>query len=570
MNEPRSHSVWAGDSGKTIAALTLLAAAAFCIILPLFVYRALPDSHDFVLHIFQSDQFSKSLQEGLWYPRWVPDANNGYGSPNFVFYAPLSYAFAAVMRHFSLPLIPAMIAAVWFAFFLSGVTMFIAVTRIFGKAAGFVAAFFYQIMPFHLFDLCERGEFAKLFAFMWFPLIIYFAYDLKKGGGRKAFLGLSLSYAGLVMTHLVSAFIFSFIIGLYLIYGFLTGDKKVNVASTVPSLFLGLGLSSVYLMPAAFEQKFVHIGYITKSVIGDYRKNFLSVADILHLHGFQLWMRVYTIMELLLFVLIMLLLRGKRSGMTGAREKNFFALFFVTSLFMTTSLSGPVWAIVPGLPMLQFPWRWLSMVEVSLAFLIGAVFSTGEKPGISSPALINRMTVYLLLVFVVAAINIIVSITLLPSSYYGKAINLREYTPIWVTEREKVLSEARPEKVLPVAGTASCRVTSWKSEERQISVDASTPVTLRIATFYFPGWKADLDHRGIPIRIEKGTGAMLLDVPAGGHEVLLRFGDTPLRRDAGIISLISLFVLAVIVAAYDGKTGGKGPGNSGRRGKSDG
>jgi hypothetical protein len=56
-----------------------------------------------------------------------------------------------------------------------------------------------------------------------------------------------------------------------------------------------------------------------------------------------------------------------------------------------------------------------------------------------------------------------------------------------------------------------------------------------------------LDRRAIPIRVEKGTGAMLLDVPAGRHEVLLRFGDTPLRRDAGIISLISLFMLAAIV-----------------------
>jgi hypothetical protein len=570
MNEPRAHNVRLGDRGKTIAALTLLALVAFCITLPLFVYRALPDSHDILFHIFQSDQFSKSLQEGLWYPRWVPDANNGYGSPNFVFYAPLSYAFAAALRHFSLPLIPAMITSVWFAFFLSGVTMFIAVNRIFGKAAGFWAAFFYQIVPFHLFDLYERGEFAKLSAFVWFPLIIYFAYDLKKGGGRKAFLGLSLSYAGLVMTHLVSAFIFSFIIGLYLIYGLLTEDKKVNAVSTVPALFLGLGLSSVYLMPAAFEQKFVHIDYITKSVIGDYRENFLSVPDVLHQQGFQLWMRVYTIMELLLFLLIILLLQGKKSGMTGAREKNFFVLFFVTSLFLTTPLSGPVWAMVPGLPMLQFPWRLLSMVEVSLAFLIGAVFSTGEGPDIRSPALIKRMAAYLLLVFVVAAINIIVSITLLPSSYYGKAIGLREYTPIWVTDREKVLSEVRPPKVLPVAGKASCRVTLWKSEERKISVDASTPSVIRIATFYFPGWKAGLDHRAIPIRIEQGTGAMLLDVPAGRHEVLLRFGDTPLRRDAGIISLVSLFVLAAIVTVPDRKTGRNGLKNCRRKEKSDG
>jgi hypothetical protein len=550
MNELRAHNIWLNDRGRTIAALTLLALVAYGVTLPLFTHQALPDTNDLLLHYFQADQFSRGPHEGFYYPRWIPNSNNGYGGPNFIFYSPLSYILVAALGHL-FPLLLAFITAIWFSFFLSGVTMFIAVTRMFGKAAGFLAAFFYQIMPFHLFDLYERGGFAELFAFVWFPLIIHFAYDLKRGGGRKAFLGLSLSYAGLILTHLVSAFMFSFIIGLYLIYGFLTEDKKVNMASTVASLFIALGLSSVYLMPAAFEQKFVHIDYITKCICGDYRKNFLSVLDMLHLHGFQFWMLIYTIMELFLFLVIMLLLHGKRRGITGAKEKNFFVMVFVISLFLTTPLSGSVWAMVSGLPMIQFPWRWLSMVEVSLAFLIGAIFSKGKRPGIRSPSLINRMTVYLLGVLVLAAINIIINSTILPSSYYGQIINLREYTPIWVTDREKVLSEMRQAKVSLVAGTGACRVTSWKSEEREFSVDASTPATLRIATFYFPGWKADVDQHTIPIRIEKGTGAMLLDVPAGRHEVLLRFDDTPLRRDAAIISLASLFLLAAIVTVYD-------------------
>jgi hypothetical protein len=556
MKAQKSFFPGLGNRGKTVSALTLLALVAFCITLPLFVYRMLPDSNDIIIHFFHAGQFASALHEGFFPPRWALDAYHGYGSPYFIFYAPMSYAFVAAFQHFFPPLF-AFITAIWLSFFLSGTAMFIAVTRIFGRAAGFWAAFFYQIMPFHLFGLYQVGGFAELFAFVWFPLIIYFACDLKKGGGRRAFLGLSLSYAGLVMTHLVSAFIFSFIIGLYLIYGFLTGDNKTKMIPPILALLLGLGLSSVYLMPAAFEQKFVHIDSIIKYWYGNYRNNYLSVPDVLHQQGFQLWMRIYTFMELLLFLVIILLLHEKRRGMTGAGEKNFFVLFFVTSLLMTTPLSGPVWAIVPGLPMIQFPWRWLSMVEVSLAFLIGAVFSTEERPGIRSSDLKKRMTVYLLLVFVVAAINIVINIKLLPVSYYDKFVGLREYTPIWVTDREKVLSEVRPPKVLPVAGTASCRVTLWKSEERKFSVEAPTPVTLRIATFYFPGWKAGLDHHSVLIRIEQGTGAMLLDVPAGRHEVLLRFGDTPLRRDAGIISLVSLFMLAAIVTVYDAAIPGR-------------
>jgi hypothetical protein len=58
-------------------------------------------------------------------------------------------------------------------------------------------------------------------------------------------------------------------------------------------------------------------------------------------------------------------------------------------------------------------------------------------------------------------------------------------------------------------------------------------------------------HRAIPIRVERGTGAMQLDAPEGRHEVLLRFGNTSLRRCAAFISLVSLFLLGAIVTVYD-------------------
>jgi hypothetical protein len=547
MSGSHIHDFEPSCTGREVLAAALLAMTAYCIALPLFLYRALPDSNDILVHFFHARQFALALHEGFFPPRWVLDAYNGYGGPNFVFYGPLSYVFVAALRHFFLP-IPAFITAIWFSFFLSGMTMFIAVKRIFG-GGGFVAAFFYQVMPFHLFDLYERGGFAELFAFVWFPLIIYFAYVLKVRGGRKAFLGLSLSYAGLVMTHLVSAFIFTFIIGLYVVWSFLTGEQRRRPALMTLSLFLGLGLSSVYFLPAAFEQRFVHIDYITKCVVGDYKKNFLSLLNLPDLHGFQLWILIYTIMDVLLFLLIVLLLSGKKR-FTGVREKNFFVLFFAAAFFFTIPLSAPLWAVIPGLPMIQFPWRWLSMVEVSLAFLLGATFSATEKPSFRSSDLKKRLTVYMLAVFVVAAFNIIINVKLFPSSYYDKVFSLREYTPIWVTDRKKILSDVRPEKVSAVAGSAYFRVTAWKSETRDISVDASAPAVLRIATFYYPGWKAGLDGGTIPIRVEKGTGAMLLDVPAGRHLVTLRFVDTPLRRTATIVSLISLFALAVVGILY--------------------
>jgi hypothetical protein len=71
---------------------------------------------------------------------------------------------------------------------------------------------------------------------------------------------------------------------------------------------------------------------------------------------------------------------------------------------------------------------------------------------------------------------------------------------------------------------------------------------LRIATFYSPGREARLDHHTVPIRVEKGTNAMVLE---GRYTVHLRFGYTPLRRCAPISSLVSLFLPGAIVTVYD-------------------
>ncbi len=547
MNETQACAFF-HERGQSAAACALLAVTAFCITLPMFVYKSLPDSYDILVHFFQADQFSRAMQDGLCYPRWVLDSNNGYGSPNFVFYAPLSYAFVALLRHFFPPLL-SFITAIWFSFFLSGLAMLLAATQMFGKRAGLVAAFFYQIMPFHLLDLYERGGSAELFGFVWFPLVLYFLHYLKRGGGRRAFLGLSLTYAGLIFTHLVSAFMFTFVMGLSVIYALLTADRKVCATYAILALLLGLGLSSVFLVPAALEQKFVQIDYITKCVVGNYRNNFLSVLDIPRLDGLQFWMRIYTIMEILFFLVIILVISAGKRGMKDAKERNLYVFLFPVALFLTTPLSEFIWATVPGLPMLQFPWRWLSMAEVSLAFLVGAVFSA-RGPFTTWQDLKKRMVAYALLLFVIGSIDIVASSTRIPSSYYGSVISLKEYTPIWVKDRQKILSELKHQKVSLLTGNAALNINLWKSEDRTILANALTPSLIRVATFYFPGWEARIDGSPVPIKVEDITGAMLLDIPAGRHELTLRFADTPVRHYAAIVSLVSLFALAIVAFPF--------------------
>jgi uncharacterized membrane protein YfhO len=70
-------------------------------------------------------------------------------------------------------------------------------------------------------------------------------------------------------------------------------------------------------------------------------------------------------------------------------------------------------------------------------------------------------------------------------------------------------------------------------------VRAEGPVRLRFYINYFPGWSATVDGRPVPIAPDPPDGLIGIDLPAGVHEVRVRFGATPERLLGAAISLLA-------------------------------
>ena len=71
---------------------------------------------------------------------------------------------------------------------------------------------------------------------------------------------------------------------------------------------------------------------------------------------------------------------------------------------------------------------------------------------------------------------------------------------------------------------------------------------LRLFTFYFPGWRAYVDGEEVEIKIGDPEGFITLMAPAGEHEVVVQFEDTPPRTAGWIISAAGLAVLVIALA----------------------
>ena len=531
----------------TIVLIVMLGVTAFYCTMPLFIYHGLPYSHDIIFHLFYADRFKQALEDGLIYPQWIIDANNGYGGPHFIFYSPLSYYFSAAINFiFPSPVI-SMIIALWFSFFLSGLTMFSALMKQSGKAVSLLVAIGYQLIPFHIIDLYARGTYAELFAFIWFPLIISFMLRINERRNRINVIGLAISYAGLIMTHLVSGFMITFVVSIYLMYHFILKRDKQVILNIVYAIIIGFGISSIYLIPVVFERQFVHIEYLLQCTVCDYTNNFLFTQEKLYILK-QFFFRVHTsvIIEVILFFILILLIVRNRIGLVPSVSRGFFIILFMFSFLLTTPLSKPLWAIIPFFPILQFPWRWVIIMEISLCFLIGYTFSSESIPALTKLSFSKRIVLYIILILAVISSVMIFETPVFREEFLTDIIysdKIRnyltptiEYIPRSVNIK-KFMSEGTYEPVSFISGKGQYELLDWKSAKRVIKVKAATPVELRISTFYYPGWKATIDGIETPVRVEHLTGAMMIDIPDGEHILVMTFEDTLLRNIAKFISI---------------------------------
>src|SRR5262249_50662509 len=97
----------ASTSTRAWPVLFVLAVLVAGIVLaaPFFLRRS-PDgkglwmigTHDMVQHLAVMKAFDKTLRAGTLYPRWLPDINNGYGTPWMNYYPPGFYYAASLVN----------------------------------------------------------------------------------------------------------------------------------------------------------------------------------------------------------------------------------------------------------------------------------------------------------------------------------------------------------------------------------------------------------------------------------------------------------------------------------------
>ncbi|MCA9968774.1 MAG: hypothetical protein KC425_01090, partial [Anaerolineales bacterium] len=232
---PASRTTW------FLAAALLLAAVAAVPLLAgpgLLNTRGGGDS-PFLLQRLQ--QLAAALRDGHFPVRWMPDANYGYGYPFYNFYAPLSIYITAVFRLVGFSLVTSIQLSQLAGFLVAAWGMFRLGRRWWGSdAAGLLASVAYTAAPFHLVNVYVRGDsLAEFWAMAWYPWVIlaaeavvsrpYSVFGVQySAGARRQVALLALAYAALILSHNISALIFSPFLLLYVLLCVFRNPKSVD------------------------------------------------------------------------------------------------------------------------------------------------------------------------------------------------------------------------------------------------------------------------------------------------------------------------------------------------------
>ena len=536
---------------------------------------------DTLSHLIMSRHFVDQLWAGDLYPRWLPGMNAGMGSPVFQFYGPVPYYITALFR----PLLShdpegwhQLGLAASLAVMASGFMAHAWLKRLAGERAALVGAVLYMSAPYHLaVDLYQRFAFAELWGFVWMPLVMLFARASMRGE-RGAMAGLSLSYALLIMTHLPTTLLFSWVPIAYVLWMAESGDRLGAFVRVAGGMLLGMGLSAIYLLPAMTTQEYVFI-----ESLGDffYRHHFLFndpyKSAIIETISHRVGLIALTTAGL---AVLAMLIGGLGQTRSHARERLFWGTAGTVIVFMMLPVSEPVWSFIPLLQAVQFPWRFNTVLLIACASLVTlaltALFHSERK---FQAALLLSAAFGLLIPSVMALGNHLVlardigqpsldnlierfgtdHAELVMRLNATKSSRYDSFLPRWAPREQlepsrfmaasQALFGAAPDVT---QGSAKIRVTRWQPSHIELAVKTDIDAPIKLHQYFYPGWVARLDNgsKRLEVRPSRPDGLLEVRVPPGMHRVRIEREALPEERAGQIISIASLVLLGAVLLGW--------------------
>lgn len=491
-------------------------------------------SHDGENHVARFAAYYKAFSDKNIPPRWAGDLNYKYGSPVLNFFYPLPGYLASLVRVLNLSFQNIFKMLIGLAFIAAPVTCYLWLHNRLPRGVSFVGSLLYGLAPYHFLNLYVRGDIAEMTAFVFIPLVFLL---IEK---RSIALG-GIFYALLILSHNGISLMFT---PVFLGYIFFLAKNNIGQLKNLLILVVGLSLSAYFWLPALVELRYtmgdVFIGQM-------YKEHFPTITQLVYSPwGFGanvaksggLSPQLGPFLVVLVLFGILVFFRSKKKNAIVA----FWLIVFATSVFLSLPISTPIWEHIWLLPKFQFPWRFSGLTTLASVAIVSYSLSSIKNQQILTVIALFTVGLGLPFIKVDRYIDYKDSYYLsFPATtyYHGEA------TTIW-SQGEASAFPNKPVEV--IAGTANVTDIKRTTVRHIFSVVASTKTDILDNTFYYPGWRIEVDGHSIPIQFQDPNhrGLITFSLPEGTHHVAVSFGETPLRKMANIISLLTIAAIGSI------------------------
>ncbi|MFT3930737.1 MAG: 6-pyruvoyl-tetrahydropterin synthase-related protein [Spongiibacteraceae bacterium] len=533
-------------------ALFIVAALACA---PMLWYGA-PNGHSIIYNLVWLKSFSAQLAQGDLYPRWLMDMNHGAGSPAFYFYAPLPFYLASIpdLLAPNLKLTVLLAWGEWLILALSGAAFFQYARRRYSMGVAWFCAVVYMLLPYHFeINLWRRQDIGELTNYIWMPLILYYTEKLFEG--RRAFAGLAICYALMMMSHLPSALLFSIAIGCYVLVLLWFRHSWRHFPRFAIAIAVGILLAGVYWVPALTSEQYVRSEKLWTPYF-DFHHWFFPLNDAPHhdINSNAFAQRLFTMVGVSTVIFSLCWLPAFRWRETIGTKKLLGCLALIgVAWFLMSPASEFVWENAPELWKVQFPWRIAMVVDLAAAIaVLHAVHCLQiHRDWFSAMALVIALSA---LGWGLATMNVKHKLDPFDNPWWitGRDTAVRngldapEYTTMWnhSTSADTSTEIAGEEQLnYDVAGGA-IDVVQWMPRDIVLQVNLQQATRLRVRQFFFPNWRATTESGEVlTLTAAPDNGLLMMDLPAGDYRVELRLAKLPQELIGTGASLAGLALL---------------------------
>ncbi len=539
------------------APFVYLVALATCLPLAL----GFPHGHDFLLEVPRIAEYRNALSAGQFPPFWASNLYGGFGSPIFLFYAPLFMLMSAllsiplnsVLMGASVSLVVLTLLSAWFV--MGAVRTLLEGTTAYPDMAARIAAYLYMLSPYLIGDKLLRSANAEFTALCFAPLAFWGLF-LIRSVPQKGALVLALGIFLVVVSHNLTALVVLALLATTILLIYFPRKNLPGFLYSVAGVSGGMLMSAFFWVPVFAYKSEMRLGDLTSGRL-DYHQLFAPLGRVFSFAGYSVGL--LPLVVLILAVIVVLSRSVPRTLRTAVATILIGALVFV---FLQTRASIVLWEAVPWLPLFQFPWRMMGPVSLLTAALGAMLFVyAAQRWELRRHAVVeavvialcvgNALPQFLRYEMVEPERAARVQPGLAPEAIRASPFTttvLDEYLPRGASAT--LWRQRRPDRG-PILG--SDPPVQWSLRQSsdmhfEFGTHTNQPATVHFARWAFPVWELKVNGNLVTPTVSE-FGTIDASVPAGPSVVTLDLVTPPVRRIANGVSLIAITAWIIGVAA---------------------